>query len=127
MHKWQSMPGLEVLSGGGGSGTPGARDGSGGSSQPLVESRWAETLFLGFGQMEAAVHNCSRREVAADHDPLILFSILCSTAVISTAVSSSSLIHAYTSFILLLIPSVYFFISCILFFTSVWMLIFSFC
>ena len=45
MHMWQLMPGLEVLSGGGGSRTPGARDGSGGGSQPLVETRWAETAL----------------------------------------------------------------------------------
>ena len=41
---------------------------------------------------------------------LILFSLVCSTAVISTNLSSSSLIHSSASFILLLIPSSVFYI-----------------
>lgn len=61
----------------------------GGSSQPLQEE-----------------------EVATDLDPLIFF-LYYVTAVISRYVFRS-LVHSYTSFILLLMPSVYFFISCIL-------------
>ena len=49
----------------------------------------------------------------------ILFSLLCSSAVISTILSSSSLIHSFASVILLLIPSSVFFISVIVLFFSV--------
>lgn len=48
----------------------------------------------------------------------ILFSLLCSTAVISTTLSSSSLISSSASVILQLIPSNIFFISVIIFFNS---------
>ena len=110
-------------------GTPGARDGSGGGSHHLW-SPGGQTLclFLVFGQMEAAVHSFSRREVAADHDPLISFFLYCVPLqwfplLCLPAHWSILILHLFFHWFLLCI----FFISFILFFNSVWLLIFSFC
>ena len=51
----------------------------------------------------------------------ILFLYFCSTSVVSTTLSFSSLILSSASFILVLIPSSVFFISFTIFFNSIWL------
>ncbi|XP_004273873.2 intraflagellar transport protein 25 homolog isoform X2 [Orcinus orca] len=64
----------------------------------------------------------SQRSLRLSSILFILFSFLCSLAVISTILSSSSLICSSASFILLLIPSRVFLISVIVFFITVCLL-----
>ena len=61
----------------------------------------------------------SQRSLRLSSALFILFTLLCSSEVISTILSSSSLIHSSASDILLLIPSRVFLISVIVLFVSV--------
>ena len=68
----------------------------------------------------------SQRSLRLSSILFILFSLLCSLAVISTILSSSSLIHSSASVILLLIPSRVFLISVIVLFITVGLLFSSY-
>ena len=61
----------------------------------------------------------SQRSLRLSSVLFILFTLFCSSEVISTILSSSSLIHSFASDILLLIPSRVFLISVIVLFVSV--------
>ena len=69
--------------------------------------------------MQTFVHLMSQKSLRLSSFLFILFSLFCSTAIISTILPSSSLIHSSASVTLPLIPSSVFFILVVVLFNSI--------